>query len=248
MRPRRSPIAVTLLGVSSLLSSPLSAAPAAPAAPAAEVGAKSAAEVAQPWKLGALRLETDVVGAEVWIDERLVGRAPLPGAWTLAGGSHAVRLELDGWRASAEALVSVGSVTTLVLNRSGQEPAGRALELGAPEGPAQVAVVAQVERVHPGAGVPVRGVGYTLLTLGVGALGYGVYAHLTADQERQRALQIGDARAEERERALGGAMTGLWGARLAVGGGLLSALSGVAMLGWSREGWFVEERAPGLGD
>lgn len=247
MRPRRSPIAVTLFGVISLLCAPASAAPAAPAAPAPKA-ARSPDEVAQPWRLGALRLETNAVGAEVWIDERLVGRAPLPGAWTLSGGSHAVRLELDGWRASAEALVSVGSVTTLTLNRDGQERVGDAPAAGAPREPAREELPPQLERVHPGAGIPVRGVGYTLLAVGVGALGYGVYAHLTSDQERLRALQIGDARADERERALGGAMTGLWSARLAIGSGLLSALSGVAMLGWSREGWFVEERAPELGD
>ncbi|MBM4291701.1 MAG: PEGA domain-containing protein [Deltaproteobacteria bacterium] len=245
MRLRRSPLAVMYCVIALTLAPPTLAAPAAPTAPAPAPAAPApapaapatpAAPAARPWELGALRLETDAAGADVWIDEQRVGRAPLPGAWTLAGGTHAVRVALGDWSQAAQVLVTPGQVTTVRLARD----AGAAGE-GAPVSPApEEALSARVERVHPGAGVPVRGVGYALLALGVGALGYGVVTHLAATQERQSALLLSDSRAAERERRLEGAMSELWGARLGVGGGAVGALGGLAMLGWSRGGWFVD--------
>lgn len=62
---------------------------------------------------GALSIESQVDGAQVFINGKSVGITPLR-SWALPAGSHVVRLELDGYeRWSGVVQVVTGQTSTL---------------------------------------------------------------------------------------------------------------------------------------
>lgn len=199
------------------------------------------AQPAAPQAMGTLVIQA-ADGAEVRVDDSVIGITPLPGPWTLNPGEHVVEVKPASGEPTVRR-VTVGAGERAVIDLGGKKPASAAAK---PKAPVPAAVTdAPVEPAGPGFSLATGG--YIVAGVGAAGVGAGVALGLLADGYAADARDLDRAtndRADQQALVDQADSAAFW-SNVAYGAGGVLFLGGAAMILLATDGPLGVAPAPG---